>query len=111
MPPAERAEEQLDTGSPGFGCVPRSASFDVERFDSPRDETERIGAAQGVGSSSCDHAGDPVRHIPRKRASRRAFGAEFVEEHVQRSMVAAGRARRAAAVMIDDHDEIPVPTL
>ena len=74
---------------------------------------ERIGAPQRVGGPASDDTGDPVGHIGRNIGEqRRAFGAEFVEEHVQRGVVAAGSGpHEPAAVMIDDHDQIAVPAL
>ena len=74
---------------------------------------ERIGAAHRVRGPLGDDPGDPVGHISRNVGEqRRAFGAELVEEHVQRGVVAARAGpHQPAGVVIDDHDQIAVPAL
>ena len=51
-----------DRVSPGC-LVPGSAAFDVECFDCPRNDVERVCAAHGVGGSFGDDAGDPAGHV------------------------------------------------
>jgi hypothetical protein len=74
---------------------------------------ERVRAAHRVRGAASNDASDPVGHIGRNMGERcRAFGTELVEEHVQRSVVAAGTSpHQVAAVMIDDHDQIAMPAL
>ena len=62
------------------------------------------------GARAGNDPGDPVGHVSRNmREQRRPVGAELVEEHVQRGVVAAGPGpHEPAAVMIDDHDQIAV---
>ena len=98
----------LAGGATTFGCVPRAASFDVERVDCPGDDMERIGAAQRVRSPAGDDSGDPVGHIGRNMGEERgSFGTELVEEHFQGGVVAArSRPHQPATVVIDDHDQV-----
>ena len=93
--------------------VPGSASFDIERFDAPRDDVERIGAAQCVRGSLGDDAGDPARHVRRNMGQQgSAFVAELVEEHLQ---IGVGAARagphQMSGVVIDHDDQVAVPAL
>ena len=93
--------------------VPGSPSFDIERFDAPRDDVERIGAPLCVRGSLGDDAGDPARHVRRNMGQQgSAFVAEFVEEHLQ---IGVGAARagphQTSGVVIDHDNQIAVPAL
>ena len=93
--------------------VPGSATLDVERFDRPRDDVKRIGAAHGVRGSLGNDAGDPARHVRRDVGQlRSAFVAEFVVEHLK---VGVGAARadphQMAGVVIDHDDQVAVSAL
>ena len=43
--------------------VPGSSSFDVEGFDRPGDNMERVGTPDRIRSTSCHSFGDPVGHV------------------------------------------------
>ena len=107
------SEAETAGGATAFRLVPGAAAFDIERFDRPRDNMERIRAADRVRSPLRDDAGDPVRHVSRNMGQQRgSFGAEFVEEHFQGGVVAARSGpHELAAVMVNDDDQVSVAAL
>ncbi len=74
---------------------------------------ERVGTADGVGSTTGDDTGDPVGHISRNMGDQSgAFVAEFIEEHVQSSLGAAGSGPdKTAGVMVNNNNQVTVSPL
>ncbi len=103
-------EAETAGGATAFGLVPGAAPFDIERFDRPRDNMERIGAPHRVRGPVGDDAGDPVSHISRNMGEQRgSFGTELVEEHFQGGVVAARSGpHQPATVMVHDDDQVAV---
>jgi hypothetical protein len=48
-----------------FGLVPGSAPFNIERFDRPSDNVERVWATDRIRGTAGHGLGDPVSHVSR----------------------------------------------
>ncbi|CKR39914.1 Uncharacterised protein [Mycobacterium tuberculosis] len=103
----------------GFGArdrpcvVPGSAPLDVERLGGPGHHMKRIGALNRIRAALGDHVSDPVRGIGRNVSNLGGpLSAQGIEEQAQGGLVVArGGPHQPAAVVIDDHRQVPVVAL
>jgi hypothetical protein len=74
---------------------------------------ERIGAAHRGRAAACHHGGDPVGGVRADQLNLGATGlAEGVEELIQGGLAGAWRGPyQPAAVVVDDHGQIPLAFL
>jgi len=93
----------------------RGAAFDIERFDRPRDNMERVGACGPRSEPAWRRRGRSSQLYPPKWwvSSAARFGAELIEEHFQRRIVAAQVPAHTSRprVVINHDDQIAVSTL
>ena len=69
-----------------FGLVPGAAAFNVERFDRPGRNMERVRAPDRVRGTAGDRLGDPIRHVSGYVGE---FGCSLVAEFVEEPLNAA----------------------